>query len=78
MMSDDVVFGDEDTKEEQDLQTQSDRIEELEERINQLENQVLPSIRKVETENGTRYIVEQGVERWYKPETLQAKLEGNE
>lgn len=55
-------------------ESEKSRIEELEERVEDLENAVLPSIRRVSTDNGDRFIIEQGTERWYKPETLKQQL----
>lgn len=75
-MTEDVLFGE--AEQETQTPTQSDKIEELEERISQLENAVLPSIRKVQTDNGPRFIIEQGTERWYKPETLKQRLHGGD
>jgi len=81
-MTEDVLFGEEDLEPETDLETGQEEIyqevKDLRKRVTELENAVLPSIRKVMTDNGPRFIIEQGTERWYKPETLKARLKGDE
>lgn len=86
MSGEDVLFPEEEETAEDFVEDQTnietdeikEEIEAINERLDQLENAVLPSIRKVMTDNGPRYIVEKSASRWYKPETLKAKLHGGD